>query len=113
MRRRIDRQREDLDQPALHADVQDEQKRLDAAGRFAPDQRGIVIAKYPEWDRAHGISSAPNGRRCAKLPRGKAIRAQIEEALDRAEMLRSRIRRLVRGVRDRADDRLKRQHRWP
>ena len=74
----------------------------------APDQRGIVIAKYPEWDRAHGIERPEwtTVREVAARPGDPRL---VEEALDRADVLRNRIRRLVRGVRVGRTIRLKRQ----
>lgn len=84
----------------------------EALGRgrpVAPDDRGVVIAKYPEWDRAHNIDRAE-----WTMVREVAARAgdprQIEEALDRSDVLRSRIGRLVRGVRIGRTIRLNRQH---
>ena len=68
-----------------------------------------MIARYPEWDRAHGIERAGMDRGA----RGRAApwrAAPIDEALDRADVLRSRIGRLVRGVRIGRKIRLNRQH---
>ena len=48
-------QQEKPDQATLHPDVLEDEGTLGRARPVAPDQRGIVIAKYPEWDRAHGI----------------------------------------------------------
>lgn len=75
---------------------------------IAPDQRGIVIARYPEWDRAHGIERPEwtTVREVAARPGDPRL---VEEALDRANVLRNRIRRLVRGVRVGRAIRLKRQ----
>ncbi|MGX9425330.1 MULTISPECIES: nitric oxide reductase activation protein NorD [Bradyrhizobium] len=84
----------------------------EALGRgqpVAPDERGTVIAKYPEWDRADGIE-----RPEWTIVREVAARAGdprlIEAALDHADALRSRIGRLVRGVRIGRTIRLNRQH---
>jgi nitric oxide reductase activation protein len=73
-----------------------------------PDQRGPAIAKYPEWDRAHGVERAEwtTVREVAARPGDPRM---IEEALDAAEGLRNRISRLVRGVRVGRTIRLKRQ----
>lgn len=101
-------QREDLDQPALHPDVQQNEHAVGRARPVPPDQRGSVIAKYPEWDRGHGVERAEwtTVREVAARQGDPRI---VEEALDRADVLRSRIRRLVRGVRVGRTIRLKRQ----
>ena len=81
------------------------------AGRARPvaaDQRGVVIAKYPEWDRAHGVER-PEWTTVREMPARPGNPRLVEEALDRADVLRSRIRRLVRGVRVGRTIRLKRQ----
>jgi Mg-chelatase subunit ChlD len=73
----------------------------DAAGRarpIAPDQRGTVIARYPEWDRAQGIER-PDWTTVREVPARPGDPRIVEDALDAADMLRSRIRRLMRGVR--------------
>jgi nitric oxide reductase activation protein len=75
----------------------------------APDRRGVVIARYPEWDRAHGIERAEwtvVRERAAAMGDPRLI----EEALDRADVLRNRIGRLVRGVKIGRSIRLNRQH---
>jgi nitric oxide reductase NorD protein len=75
----------------------------------APDARGIVIARYAEWDRTHGIER-PDWtivREVAALSGGPG---RIEEVLDHAFGLRSKVVRLVRGVRIGRTVRLKRQH---
>jgi len=74
----------------------------------AADQRGVVIAKYPEWDRAHGVER-PEWTTVREVTAKPGNPRLVEEALDRADVLRSRIRRLVRGVRVGRTIRLKRQ----
>jgi nitric oxide reductase NorD protein len=68
-----------------------------------------VIAKYPEWDRVHNVERAE-----WTVVREVAARAgnprSIEQALDRADVLRNRIGRLIRGVRIGRKVRLNRQH---
>ncbi len=75
----------------------------------APDDRGVVIAKYPEWDHVHGIER-PEWTVVREIPVRTGDPRMITEALDRAEVLRSRIGRLVRGVRIGRTIRLNRQH---
>jgi len=101
-------QREDPDPTALQPDVLEDDSNVGRARPIAPDQRGIVIAKYPEWDRAHGIERPEwtTVREVATRPGDPRL---VEAALDRADVLRNRIRRLVRGVRVGRAIRLKRQ----
>jgi uncharacterized protein YegL len=100
-------QREAPDQPSLHPDAKDES----AVGRarpVPPDQRGRVIAKYPEWDRAHHVER-PEWTTVREVATRHGDPRIVEETLDRADVLRNRIRRLVRGVRVGRAIRLKRQ----
>lgn len=81
------------------------------AGRarpVAPDQRGSVIATYPEWDSAQRIER-PKWTRVREVPARQGDPRLVEEALDNAEMLRNRIAQLVRGVSVGRPVRLKRQ----
>jgi nitric oxide reductase NorD protein len=82
-----------------------------AAGRArpaAPDQRGTIIAKYPEWDLAHGIER-PEWTTVREVLATAGDPRIVEDALDRADVLRNRIGQLVRGVRVGRTIRLKRQ----
>ena len=101
-------QRDDPDQNSLRPDAPEDQSQVGRARPAEPDQRGTVIAKYPEWDRAHGIerpewTTVREGQARSGDPR------LVEETLERADILRNRIRRLVRGVRVGHAIRLKRQ----
>jgi nitric oxide reductase NorD protein len=101
-------QRDDPDQASLHPDVVQDDSKLGRARRVAPDQRGIVVAKYPEWDRAHGVER-PEWTTVREVLARPGDPRVVEEALERADVLRNRIRRLVRGVRVGRTIRLKRQ----
>jgi nitric oxide reductase NorD protein len=100
--------REEPDQTSLRPDLLEGESKVGRARPVAPDQRGIVIAKYPEWDRAHGVERAEwtTVREVFARPGDPRL---VEEALERADVLRNRIRRLVRGVRVGRTIRLKRQ----
>jgi hypothetical protein len=74
----------------------------------APDRRGTAIATYPEWDRAAGIER-PDWTTVREVPAPPGDPRIVEEALDAADILRSRIRRLVRGISVGRNVRLKRQ----
>jgi nitric oxide reductase NorD protein len=81
------------------------------AGRarpVAPDQRGTVIATYPEWDRAQRIER-PEWTRVREVPARQGDPHLVEDALGGAEVLRNRIQQLVRGVNVGRPVRLKRQ----
>jgi Mg-chelatase subunit ChlD len=81
------------------------------AGRarpVAPDQRGTVIATYPEWDRAQRIER-PEWTRVREVPARQGDPHLVEEALEGAEVLRNRIAQLVRGINVGRPVRLKRQ----
>ena len=101
-------QREDPDQTSLHPDVIEDESTAGRARPVMPDQRGTVIAKYPEWDRAHGVER-PEWTTVREVPARRGDPRLVEEALERADVLRNRIRRLVRGVRVGRMIRLKRQ----
>jgi len=91
----------------------DEPEHMDAplgrARPVAPDERGIIIARYPEWDREHGIERA-DWCVVREVAAKTGDPRTIEEALESASVLRSRIGRLVRGVRIGRTIRLNRQH---
>jgi nitric oxide reductase NorD protein len=101
-------QREQPDRPSLHPDVQKDESAIGRARPVPPDQRGRVIAKYPEWDRAHHVER-PEWTTVREVAARQGDPRIVEEALDRADALRSRIRRLVHGVRVGRTIRLKRQ----
>jgi len=102
---RVERQ----ESPDGNAEPDDSNPLLGRGRPVAPDERGIVIAKYPEWDRVHNVERAE-----WTVVREVAARAgdprSIEQALDRADVLRNRIGRLIRGVRIGRKVRLNRQH---
>lgn len=74
----------------------------------APDRRGVVIATYPEWDRAHGVER-PDWTTVREVTAKPGNAADIDDAIEKASMLRARIRRLVASVRVGRTMRLKRQ----
>lgn len=71
-----------------------------APGRARPvplDQRGVVVARYPEWDREHGIER-PEWTTVREVGAHSGDPRLVDETLDQADILRNRIARLVRGV---------------
>jgi nitric oxide reductase NorD protein len=105
---RIERQ-ENPDQGNAEREHDDKDARLGKARPVAPDHRGVVIARYPEWDRAHGIER-PEWTTVRELPARHGDPRLIEEALDRADGMRSRVARLVRSLKIGRTIRLNRQH---
>jgi nitric oxide reductase NorD protein len=101
-------QRDDPDQGLLHPDIREDESKHGRARPVAPERRGIVIAKYPEWDRAHGVER-PEWTTVREVAALSGDPRLVEEALERADVLRNRIRRLVRSVRVGRTIRLKRQ----
>ena len=101
-------QRDNSDPNSMHPDPAEDDSQIGRARPVAPDQRGVVIAKYPEWDRAHGVERPDwtTVREVAAQPGDPRV---VEDALERAATLRNRIRQLVRGVKVGRTVRLKRQ----
>jgi nitric oxide reductase NorD protein len=101
-------QRDNSDPNSMHPDPAEDDSQIGRARPVAPDQRGVVIAKYPEWDRAHGVERPDwtTVREVAAQPGDPRV---VEDALERAATLRNRIRQLVRGVKVGRTIRLKRQ----
>jgi hypothetical protein len=87
----------------------------DAVGRArerAPDERGPVIATYPEWDCDAG-TERPDWTTVRAAPLWPGDAAAVDTALDRIPAVRSRIRRLVRGAKVGRHERLKRRNDGP
>ena len=102
-------QREAGETEEATGEQEEERAEFGGARPVAPDQRGVVIAKYPEWDSARGIER-PEWTVVREVAARLGEPRMIEEALDQAQMLRSRIGRLIRGVRIGRKIRLSRQH---
>ncbi|CAN5488268.1 hypothetical protein BH11PSE4_BH11PSE4_04140 [soil metagenome] len=99
------------DEPALGDAEPDASGDRGGAGRTRPvrDQAGMMIARYPEWDRAHQIER-PEWTTVREVPARSGDPRTVEDALDRADLLRHRVRQLVRGVRIGRTVRLKRRY---
>ncbi|MGJ4891518.1 nitric oxide reductase activation protein NorD [Bradyrhizobium sp. HKCCYLRH3099] len=89
-------------------DAEDAPAEPGRARPVAPDARGVIIARYPEWDRVDAIER-PDWTTVREVAAPAGDAARIEHALDQASALRSRVARLVRGVRIGRTVRLKRQ----
>jgi Mg-chelatase subunit ChlD len=92
-----------------NAQTDDENPSIGRGRPVAPNERGVVIARYPEWDRAHGIERAEWTTVREIAPHLGEARS-IDEALDRAGVLRDQVDRLVRSVKIGRKIRLNRQH---
>jgi nitric oxide reductase NorD protein len=104
---RID-QKDDPEQGNSRSDATAAEDAIGRARPVAPDRRGVVIATYPERDRAHTIER-PDWTTVREVPARPGDPRLVEDALDAADMLRGRIRRLVRAFRLGRAVRLKRQ----
>lgn len=105
---RIDRQ--ESSEGNSRADEPDQAEAEPGRARpVAPDERGVVIAHYPEWDRVDGIER-PDWTTVREVAGTIGDPRRIEAALDSSGGLRSRVARLVRAVRVGRAVRLKRQH---
>ncbi len=99
---------------AMRTEGQAKQDAVDADGETgrakptAPTDRGVVIASYPEWDRAHGVER-PDWTTVREVAAKSGNPASIDDALESADALRGRIRRLVGSLRVGRTTRLKRQ----
>jgi hypothetical protein len=101
-------QREGGDPDQVDGEPEDKNPAPGRARAVAPDRRGVVIARYPEWDSAHGIER-PDWTVVREVAPRTGEPRLIEEALERADVLRSRIGRLIRGARIGRKIRLNRQ----
>jgi len=106
----IRRERQDSTDAEAQSDEPDRtDSQIGRARPVAPDARGVVIARYPEWDRAHAVER-PDWTAVREVVAQAGDPGAIADALDRADVLRSRIGRLVRAVRIGRSIRLNRQH---
>jgi nitric oxide reductase NorD protein len=101
--------RETSDSDNVETDLEARQELPGRARPVAPDQRGVILARYPEWDREHRIERA-EWTVVREIPGHLGDPRLIEEALDRAEVLRNRAGHLVRGLKIGRTIRLNRQH---
>ena len=74
----------------------------------APQDDGIVVAHYPEWDRAAGLER-PDWTTVREVEPRLAPTRSLDDALDAEAGLRRRVDRLVRAARIGRPTRLKRQ----
>ena len=83
--------REDFDPNSTRSDPAEDESQVGRARPVAPDPRGVVIAKYPEWDRAHGVER-PDWTTVREVAAQSGDPRLVEDALERADTLRNRIR---------------------
>ena len=108
---RLDR-REDAEEPNQRDDAEQAEESTGRAREQRADERGPVIATYPEWDSDVGIERPDwTTARAAPMPSGD-FRA-IDTALDGVPAIGAKIRRLVRGAKIGRHERLKRRHDGP
>ena len=109
---RIER-RDQADNPDRRRDEAEPTR--DAVGRArprAPDERGPVLATYPEWD-CDAAMERPDWTTVRAAPVWPGDSGAIDAALDDIPAVRARIRRLVRGAKVGRHERLKRRSDGP
>jgi Mg-chelatase subunit ChlD len=74
----------------------------------AAEPGGVLLARYPEWDRAQG-EERPEWTSVFEIPAAAGDTIGLDAALDAAADLRHRINRLVRAARPGRPQRLKHQ----
>jgi hypothetical protein len=104
---RIER-RETADAPPPPDDEASEAEPAGRARPVAPDQRGTLVATYPEWDEAERILR-PDWTSVRATPAALGDVRPLADALDAAQGLRARVARLVRGAKVGRTQRLRRQ----
>lgn len=104
---RPDRQ-ESPDSTTTDATDQDSQPQPASARPAGSDERGTVVATYPEWDRAHEIER-PDWTTVREVSCSPADPRMIDAALEQVSALRNRIQTIVRGARMGRAARLRRQ----
>lgn len=106
-------QEEEPDEPdRQNEDSEPEETEEGRARAVAPDERGVVIARYPEWDRAAAIERQDWTTVREVLPESGDARS-LEEAIERRGDLRALVSRLVRSARVGRHVRLRRQPEGP
>jgi nitric oxide reductase NorD protein len=109
---RIER-RDEADNPDRRRD--EAEPTPNAVGRArerTADERGPVIATYPEWDRDAG-TERPDWTTVRAAPVWPGDAGAIDTALDTIPAVRARVRRLVRGAKIGRYERLKRRSDGP
>jgi len=102
-------QQDTSDSDSISDEPDQQQAALGRARPVAPDPRGTVVARYPEWDREHRVER-PEWTVVREVAAHLDDPRLVEQALDRAAVLRNRIGQLVRGVRIGRRSRLNHQH---
>lgn len=113
----VDAARVERDDDADHPDRRREEAEPapNAVGRArerAPDERGPVLATYPEWDCDAG-TERPDWTTVRAAPVWPGDAGAIDTALDNIPAVRARIRRLVRGAKVGRHERQKRRSDGP
>lgn len=91
------------------ADAPDKSNTTGRARPVAPDDQGVMLARYPEWDREHSVER-PDWVTVREVQPQRGDHRLIEAAVDQAHMLRGRVRQLIRGITIGRTVRLNRQH---
>ncbi len=109
---RIER-RDDADHPdRRREEAEPAPNAVGRARKRAPDERGPVLATYPEWDCDVG-TERPDWTTVRAAAAWPGDSGEIDTALDTIPTVRARIRRLVRGAKVGRHERLKRRSDGP
>lgn len=87
----------------------DEYNATGRARTVASDDQGVMLARYPEWDREHSVER-PEWTTVREVRPQRGDPRLIEAAIDQAHLLRGRVRQLIRGITIGRTKRLNRQH---
>jgi nitric oxide reductase NorD protein len=105
--------RDDADNPdRRRQEAEPEPQATGRARERAADERGAVLGTYPEWDCDAG-TERPDWTTVRAAPVWPGDAGAIDVALDQIPVVRSRIRRLVRGARIGRHERQKRRRDGP
>jgi nitric oxide reductase NorD protein len=91
------------------AGAPDKSNTTERARPVAPDDQGVMLARYPEWDRENSVER-PEWATVREVQPQRGDHRLIEAAVDQAHMLRGRVRQLIRGITIGRQVRLNRQH---
>jgi nitric oxide reductase NorD protein len=109
---RIDRRDEADDPDRRREEAKPSPNAVARARQRNPDERGPVIASYPEWD-CDAETERPDWTTVRAAPVWLGDAGAIDAALDNIPAVRARIRRLVRGAKIGRHERLKRRSDGP
>ncbi len=109
---RIERRDEADDPDRRREEAEPTPNAVGRARERTPDERGPVLATYPEWD-CDAATERPDWTTVRAAPVWQGDAGAIDTALDNIPAVRARVRRLVRGAKVGRHERLKRRSDGP